>query len=109
MALRIDDSNSGNCYLATRHALRKAARDGRITLSGKKKKSGDNNPSKLSTPILAEFWNDQELTQYAIDDQYRHFIHTERERDSNNQPIGEHRGQYWEITGIMNEIKEIWP
>ena len=109
VSLRIDDSNSGNSYLATRHALRRAARDSRITFSGKKKKPGDNNPSKLSTPISAEFWNDQELTQYTIEDQYRHFIHTEPERDSNNQPIGERREQYWEVTAIMDEIKEIWP
>lgn len=109
VALRIDDSNSGNCYLATRHALRKVARDGRITFSGKKKKSRDRNPSRLSTPISAEFWNDQELTQYATEDQYRHFIHTERELDSDNRPIGEYRGQYWEVTGIMDEIKEVWP
>lgn len=109
VSLRIDDSNSGNCYLATRHALRVAARDGRIALSGKKRKPDKRNPSKLATPIPADFWNDQELTKYATEDQYRHFIHTEPEIDSNSQRIGERREQYWEVTAIMSEINEIWP
>lgn len=109
VALRIDDSNSGNCYLATRHALRVAAKEGAITMRGKKKLKGSSEPSALRTAIPPDFWNDQQLTLYSTEDRYRHWIHTEPETDSNNKRIGESKDQYWEILVSMHEVKKRWP
>lgn len=109
VALRIDDSNSGNCYLATRHAMRVASKEGTITLYGKKKVKGSSEPSALHTKIPTHFLNDQQLTKYSTEDRFRHWIHTEPEIASNGDRIGESKDQYWEILISMDEVKKRWP
>lgn len=109
VALRIDDSDSGESYPTARHALRTAAHEGRITLYGKKKSKGKSDPSRLRTVVPADYWDDQELTLYATASSHLHWIHTGPELGNNKEVIGYSREQYWEVLVSMDEVRKEWP
>lgn len=107
IATIIDDCNDNDCYPAARHALRRAAFDGNITLCGKRELK-DGHCSKLQSPIPQEFWKDQELNFLATSDAYIHHDHTQPEIGEGFNKLGRDREKYSDIRVSMNEIKRIW-
>lgn len=100
----LGDNDFQNCYPQARAAIRKAAYDRRLVISGRREISGSQgNASALRSDIEPAYWARHELNAMAVHPHWAEHDHTAVEKG----PVDNDR--YWALYANVVEAQEVWP